>query len=170
MTQYRRGNVGALLVQGRVALDNALNAPEILDALAAYNYDAAKLEEGQSLLLALEERHAAQLRLRARQREATAAFKATWDEARRTYIRHVKIARALLAEWPERLARLGLEGRRARAFGAWVGQARQFYREGLADAGLQALLETGGLTSAVLESALELLEERENVRVQLEEF
>jgi hypothetical protein len=39
---------------------------------------------------------------------------------------------------------------RAQAFGAWLSQTRQFYREGLADAGLRASLAEGGLTQAVL--------------------
>jgi hypothetical protein len=34
----------------------------------------------------------------------------------------------------------------------WLGQARQFYREGLSDAGLQEKLAQGGLTREVLEN------------------
>ncbi len=152
MTTYEKGKMKDLLEQGRVALGNALDTPEILDALTVYNYDAVKLQEGQVLFQALEEHHAAQLRLYAQQKEATAAFKTAWSAARKTYMRHVKIARALLAEEPERLARLGAEGERAQAFEAWLGQARQFYREGLADAGLQAALAEGGLAQEVLAS------------------
>ncbi len=152
MTQYTKGKLKELLDQGRVALGNAQNTPEILDLLAAFNYDAIKLQEGQALFQTLEEQHAAQLRLYAQQKEATAAFKAAWSAARKLYMRHVKIARALLAEEPERLARLGLEGERSRTFGVWLDQAQQFYREGLADAGLQTALAEGGLAQAVLEN------------------
>lgn len=53
---------------------------------------AEKLQEGQTLLQALEEEHVAQLRLRARQKEATAAFRAAWNAAR--------------LQWLERLGRL----------------------------------------------------------------
>ena len=144
--------IETLLEQGRVALGNAMDTPEILSLLASFNYGEPKLKEGQAAFKTLEEQHAAQLRLHAQQKEATAAFKAARDDARKMYSRHVKITRALLSEEPERLARLGLEGQRAKAFGAWLVQARQFYREGLADAGLQASLAEGGLTQAVLES------------------
>ncbi len=152
MSTYTKGKVDTLLEQGRVALGNAQDMPEILSLLTAFNYDAAKIAEGQALLQTLEQQHAAQLRLYAKQKEATAAFNAARDDANKMYAKHIKIARALLAEGPRRLARLGLEGKRASAFGKWRRQARQFYREGLADAGLQATLAEGGLSQAVLES------------------
>ncbi len=153
MTKFGRRKTEALLAQGRVALNNARDTPEILDLLMAFNYDEAKLQEGQVLFQDLREQHEAQLRLRAQQKEATAAFNMSREAANKTYSRHFKISRVLLSEEPERLARLGLEGPRSKSFGAWQEQARQFYREGLADAELQALLAGGGLSQEVLESS-----------------
>jgi len=167
MRKYYRGEVEEILEQGRVALINALSIAEILILLALYGYDLKKLQEGQALLQALEDKYAAQLRLLARQKEATAAFRAAWHAARQTYALHTKIARALLTAQPERLARLGLEGARARAFGAWLPQARQFYREALADAKLQALLAQGGLIQTVLETgqaAIEAVAQADNAQ------
>lgn len=152
MTRYGRGKVGRLSNKGRLALDNAFGTPEILALFKLYGYGVEKFQEGQTLLRALEESHAAQLRLYAQQKEATAAFHAAWDVARKTYAQHAKIARALLAAQPARLARLGLEGARARAFNKWLIQARQFYREALADAELGDLLAQGGMTRPVLEA------------------
>jgi len=158
MAKYTKGKVEALLEEGRVGLGNAQSTPEILALLTSLNYDEAKLQEGHALFKTLDQQNAAQLRLYAQQREATAAFNAARSAANKTYSRHIKITRALLAEEPERLARLGLEGKRANAFGAWLEQARQFYREGLADDGLQAALAEGGLSQEVLRSGQTLAE------------
>ncbi len=134
-------------------MNNARDTPEILDLLSSFNYDEDKLEEGQVLFKDLRIQHEAQVRLRAQQKEATAAFNTAREDANKVYRRHVKIGRALLSEEPERMARLGLEGTRAKPFGAWQEQARQFYREGMADDELQTLLARGGLSQEVLRSA-----------------
>jgi len=152
MKGYFRNGIVKLLARGRVALGNAAQTPEIVDLFERYGYGAPKLQEGQTLLQALEDKHAAQLHLYARQKEATAAFRAARQAGREIYHRHVRIARILLIRQPERLARLGLDKPRANAFSAWLAQAQQFYREALADADLQALLAEGGLTQAVLTS------------------
>ena len=152
MAKYSKGKTQALLEQGRVGLGNAQSTPEILALLSSFNYDEAKLQEGQALFKTLDQQNSAQLRLYAQQKEATAAFSAARGAANKTYTRHIKISRALLSEESERLARLGLQGKRAQAFGAWLEQARQFYREGLADDGLQTALAEGGLSQEVLGS------------------
>jgi hypothetical protein len=158
MATYGRNKVEELLEQGRVGLGNALGTPEILSLLTPYGYGQAKLQEGQVLFHALEGQQAAQLRLYAQQKETTASFQTSWGAARKIYGRHGKIARAVLSAQPERLARLGLEGVRAQTFGPWLAQARQFYREALADAGLQAVLAEGGLSPAVLTAGQSIVE------------
>jgi hypothetical protein len=157
MVAYTRKVVEKLLAQGRLVLTNAAGIPEILGLLEPYD-GAVKLQEGQALFDAFEASHEAQLHLYALQKEATAAFDAAWQAARKVYGRHVKIARALLTERPELLARLGLEGARTRAYSGWLVQARQFYREALADAALLALLQAGGLAQPVLEEGLAAVE------------
>jgi hypothetical protein len=124
MAKYSQKKTEALLEQGRVGLGNAQDTPEILDLLTAYGMGTEKLQEGQTLHQNLNDEHAAQLRLYAQQKEATAAFKAAWSDARKMYMRHTKIARALLAARPELLDRIGLSGARAKAFGEWLDQAR----------------------------------------------
>ncbi len=65
MSKYSRSKVEAILSQGRIALNNARDTPEILDLLSSFNYDEAKLEEGQVLFKDLRIQHEAQVRLRA---------------------------------------------------------------------------------------------------------
>ena len=148
--KYDKSKVESLLEEGRVGLGNARATPEIAALLARYGYGDAELQEGETLRLALETAQAGQVRAYARQQEATAAFQAAWEGARAAYARHTKIARAVLTARPDLLPRLGLEGRRPQAFGAWLAAARQFYREALADAALQTVLAEGGLTAAAL--------------------
>jgi hypothetical protein len=158
MATYSKGKVETLINQGRVALTNALEIGEIANAFAPLGYDRAKLEAGQALLKNLEASQATQERMYAKQTEATAALETQLAAAKKTYARHAKITRALLAEKPEYLARLGLDTSPPRRVGEWLQHAEQLYREALADATWLTLLAEGGLTEAVLHNGQAMLQ------------
>ena len=147
-----------LIGAGRLAIENALAAPEIMAALAPA-YTQADLEAARADLDALEAAAQAQTSRYGLQYGATD----TVEAARRafhdgTYMVHVATARLAFKSEPGTLARLGLKGERAEGFHAWAGQVRQFYTTLLGDAALAARMAAKGVTTADLTAARDAFE------------
>lgn len=151
MTTITRSKIDTLLEQGRIALDNAKTTPEILDLLTPLGYGDAKLAEGVQVRDSLRSKYQDQIRLYAQQEEATDQLNKAKQDAKMLYDRHYGIAKLVLKQKPELMARLGLKGARAMKLSQWIDQADQFYRESLADAGIMALLAIGGLDAETLD-------------------
>ena len=141
------------LDRARVALDNAQTDPALQDGLAAFGYDAARLQEGQGLLAAAQgaqEAHAAEY---GDQYAATDELRAARETAETTYMRHVKVARVAFSEDRDARSALMLDGRRKRPLGAWLRQAHTFYQNALASEDLLAGLARFGITAEDLQAA-----------------
>ena len=161
-----------LLAAGRLATSNALADPDLVAALAPYGYDEAALQAVQATLDAYEAQMLAQQDRYGRQMEATERFSAAWKAFRDLhYTPHVTLARLVFKKEAGTQHRLGLKGRRATAFGAWVQQARLLYTTALSDTGLQTRLAARGITAAALQAArneiqalVTLNQEQENLK------
>lgn len=167
MKKFSRVDIEALLEHGRIALDNARTIPEIYDLLTPLGYGDARLAEGIALRDNLHAKYQDQLRLYAKQQEATVQLNRVKQDAKVLYDRHSGIAKVLLKQNPELMARLGLKGRRQTRQNLWIEQVNQFYRESLADARIMALLAPGGLNEATLDKgrlAVRHVEESDNAR------
>ncbi len=160
MARFTNQKIEELLQQGKTAIGNTLATPEIQAQFDKYGYTAdGEMANGQTLLQALDDKNSDRKRLYALQQEATADFNGELAQVKRRYARHAKITSAVLADTPELLGRLGLQGSRAGKFVEWHAQAQQFYREALAGSDLQTALAEGGLTVAVLQSGLGALDQ-----------
>lgn len=171
MARFTAKKISSLIDKAQVATDNATNQTDIAQAMALVNYPASKIQEGQGLLSALKGENEAWLQAQAKQKEATATFKAQWSSVGKVYNRQIKLARALLDLHPELLPRLGLEGGRAKSYAGLLAQMRQFYTEAQADSVVAGLLAGGGLTVALLqanqagvETAVALNSDQENAK------
>lgn len=141
------------LNEAEVALQNARQDQILLNALAELGYDQAALEEGQALL---EDAQKAQQTMTAEyseQYEATEALEDAFETANSTYIRHIKIARVALKEDRGAAEALKLSGRRKRTMSGWLGQARTFYDNALADDDILDALAEFNVTSEDLTQA-----------------
>ncbi|NBB87688.1 MAG: hypothetical protein GVY12_15885 [Bacteroidetes bacterium] len=173
MSVYQLSN-DELLTLGTRILDNS-QMPPIEEAMATVGYDEAAFQRGRAL------RDAFAASVQARQSEfgeqitATEALGDAWDAFHsQTYMRHVAIAR-IVFESDGVLRRLGVDGDRPDAFGAYLQEARRFYDTIAGDEALQdALAERGVDTAAVTQAqadldqleALDQTQEREKAEAQ----
>jgi hypothetical protein len=142
-----------------VAIQNALDNPEILAALSAYGYDEAALQAGADLLATAQARHRQQQDEYAEQYSATEALNAAREAAAEVYSEHLTLARIAFREDGERYRFLQLDQRRKRTFSGWVEQAQSFYARLLETPGvLDALLARFPLDQAAFEAARDDIE------------
>lgn len=120
-------SIAQRLLEAEVAINNTLGNAAILDAVAAFGYDQAKLQAAYTLhqeALALNE---TQAREYGEQYEATQAVQQAWDEAGRAYSAALKIARIAFRNNQAARNALGLSGVRKQSLSGWLDQARRFY-------------------------------------------
>jgi hypothetical protein len=141
------------LTEAETALDNALTDASLLDALGAFGYDEATLQEGQTLLEAAQDAQQTMAAEYSDQYEATDALNEAYEEANATYMQHLQVARVALKEHRGAAEGLKLSGRRKRTIPGWADQARTFYDNALADADVQAALGQFGIASEDLTAA-----------------
>jgi len=134
------------LAAAGLALTNARSDSDLSGPLAAFGYDAERLTAGWALY---EAAAAAQQRFTqeyGEQYSASDAFGAAREAAQAVVSRFVKIARIALKDERGAVATLALEGPRKRTLAGWLAQARQFYANAQADAGVLAALGQFGVT------------------------
>ena len=141
----------------QVAIDNALADAQLQQALAAYGYTAARLEQGRQLyqtVLGLQHRQQSGY---GGQRTASDAANAAWKQANETYMRLSKVARVALKEQQGDCLALGLNGARKQSFAGWLAQVQQFYTNALAQQAVLARLGEFGVTEAKLKAGQALV-------------
>lgn len=146
------------LLAASLAIDNALTDAEIQAAMSEFGYDAARINAGKSLYDAAAQLHQKQKSEYGEQFAATQELQQKWDEATKTYMKQVKVARVALQSDYGAYLKLGLAGNRKRTLSGWLVQARQFYSNALADADVMAKLALFGMTQAKLEAAQTLVD------------
>lgn len=146
-------SIDDLIGLGYQAIDNALADPGILAALDPA-YTTATLTAARADVVALEDASEDQRDLRGDMKGATAATDDAWatfhDDV---YMPHVGMARLVFRDEPGVLASLGLQGDRADAFQAWVGQVNQFYGTLAEKPALATRLAAKGITEPDLLAA-----------------
>lgn len=141
-----------------VALQNLDADPVLADALAAYGYDAERLREGASRLDAARSAQRAYVQAYGAQHHAVDVFRAAFDAARTTYMRHLKVARIALRGQSAAREALKLGGDRANAFAAWMEQARALYTNAPTMPAVMTALARFNVTSDDLSDAADTLE------------
>lgn len=113
----------------RVAIENAMTTPELLQLLSAYSYDQAALQAGRQLLSVVEVADRHQKKEYAEQYTATALRDEAWTTAREHYLELLALARVAFRK--DRRAReiLQLDGPREINLAKWTAMARSFYEQ-----------------------------------------
>jgi len=141
------------LSRAHTALTNVQTDPMLREALGAYGYNEAVLQEGQALLDRAQTAQQAMLAEYGRQYDATDAVRSAYEEANAVYMRHVKIARVALKNRRGAAAALQLLGDRKASIRGWLEQATTFYDNALANDDVQAALARFNITPEVLADA-----------------
>jgi hypothetical protein len=127
-------SIAQRLAAAQVAIEAVLTDRDLQLALAAYGYDAARMQEGKALR---ERAQSLQQQQRARYGAAYGAtdVRATaQQQAHATYMRHLGVARIALRGDRAAAQTLGLAATRKTTQAGWLLQAQQFYTNALADA------------------------------------
>jgi len=115
-----------------VAITNAAGDPEILAALAVYNYDDKRMAEGKQLYDAVLSHIAGQAKEYGEQLEASAAMQKAWDVGGAPYGKSLRVARLALGEDADAQEALVLRGPRGESISRWIRDAATFYQNVLA--------------------------------------
>ena len=146
--------IDTLLSDAQVAIENALNNPDILNALKDYGYTTTRIQQGKALYNVAAAAQLAQTAEAGEQIAATATVNDAWETAKKSYMRFVKIARVAFKRNPGVSTQLDLGGTRKRTLSGWLAQAGQFYNNALADKAILSALKEFGMTEQKLKVGL----------------
>lgn len=149
-------------------LTNAQNHPDISAALEAIGYDAAKLQEGQTLLDTALSLYDAQIKEYGEQHAATQALADAIKTADKVYAAHRRLAKIAFKNDAQRKTDLHLNERKPEAFNPWYEQARHFYTALLADAEAQTQMTRYKVTLEAILSAQAQIEQVMSLKITQE--
>ncbi len=154
------------LEQAHVTLSNASSDVELLAILTRYGYGIEQLNEGMALYEAAH--HAVQTQNDARfsKVSVTQSFQQNWQMAKFHYQSDLRVARVALKDIQATRRFLQLDGVRADAFEAWLGQAKDFYFGLRNQPELLVVTERLGLTAERIEQGIQHLQSLEVFRLQ----
>lgn len=130
------------ILSADVAISAAKEYPEINTAVAEYNYDAPRLDEGKALQKEANTLHKKQIKEYGDQFQATNDLDSIKSKANKMYMKHLKVARITMEDNVAFRKSLMLTGRRKHTYTGWLEQASTFYDNGLdSPEALVALME-----------------------------
>lgn len=157
---YDYTSLDEFLSWAKVALDNAVQSPEALEALSTYGYNEARIQEGISLREMVVQHNALQKRVYGKQFAATETFEHTWKEAdQRHYRVHRRLAKLVTRQDKERRKALGLNNRKKQSYGGWYQQAEEFYINLLDDSEVVEALARFMITQQQLEQGQAMVQQ-----------
>jgi hypothetical protein len=140
----------------RLAVDNTLANEAMLAAVQTYGYDRDQMEAVRDRLEVFLDAVANRSETLGRQVGTTAELGTKLRTFRRgVYIRHLQLARRLFRKNPAAITSLQLSGSREPSREGWIGQARTFYTNALANPEYQEVLATRNLTTEDLQAGLD---------------
>lgn len=147
-------SIDTLLSDAQLAIDNALNNPTILGYLSDFGYTSAKLQQGKRLYNQAAAAQLVQQSEAGEQISATSEVNSTWEKAKKTYSRLLKVARVAFKRNSGAAMQLELNGTRKKSLSGWLAQATQFYKNALSDKAVLAGLKEFGITEQKLKAGL----------------
>lgn len=115
------------LESARIAIESALNYPDILKKLSKFGYDRRKLQEGRAICEELRMVTSRRGKGYGTQKQATRHYQQARQETHALYMYHVSIARLALIDRHDMWDVLRLNGRRKTDIAGWLEQVRAFY-------------------------------------------
>lgn len=108
-------------------IKNAQNVEKIGTEIAFYGYPSEKMQELETLYSEVESLDHIKSKEYGDQFQATQIFETKFVEAKKMYMRHVKIARIVFEDQVAAYTTLELIGDRKDSYNGWFAQARTFY-------------------------------------------
>lgn len=139
--------IDTLLNAAHLAIANALANPQIQTYLSEFGYTPERLQQGKRLYDTALAAHQQQRADYGNQKTATMTLNQTWDTAKKSYMRYLKVARIAFKQHAGIATRLELEGDRKSSLSGWLAQADQFYANLLNAPELLAQLQEYGITA-----------------------
>jgi hypothetical protein len=146
-----------LLVNSKMAINNAMSDEEIKTLLLEYNYDDSRYNEGLELNKKAEDLYKKQKKEYSEQYKASEELDKAYNEAKPVYLEHVELTRLAFRHDASILVSLGIDGRLHRQFSAWLTQARQFYDNAINDEKVLKKVSRYNLTKEKFEKGFQLI-------------
>jgi|GEM_PF-2039583 len=141
------------------AINNALRNSNIKDTLVEYGYDDSTIKSGRTLYEEAQTLHKIQIREYGEQLFVTDALVQARAESNVLYLKHLKLARIALKEFPDTVEVLWLNEAYEWSLFGWIDQASRFYHRLLSDsAAIRTALDKVGLLSEKLHDGLRKVE------------
>ena len=122
-----RVKMDKFLTDADIAIENVLAEREMLETLAVFGYDAKRISQGKELYSTAKELYRMQKVEYGEQFEATEDLEKAWDDAKKVYSKHVKVARVAFKKHEGIQSKIDLHSQRSRTIFGWLAQAEQFY-------------------------------------------
>jgi len=148
-----------LVVETKNSINNTLETPEMLTALAEWGYTKEKIQQGKMLQVNATDLFYAQKRESGDQEEATQEMRQARYQANKVYMRYLKIARVALEDDIKALKDMEMLGIRKASFAAWIIQATSFYTNALKNREILAKLAEYNITKEKLNAGLAMINE-----------
>jgi hypothetical protein len=162
-------SIEARITTVRVAITGVLADNKLQTRLARYGHDADHMQQGQMLLQRAAELQQQQQTRRSSLLTTNQAYTAALKQLYADYAHELVLARLAFKGQRDIQQRLDLDRARKEAIQGWLGQARQFYTNVLADEALLQTLAAYGLTEARLEASMQKLSALETQRMVREQ-
>ncbi len=154
MSVQSRKNEEKFFERTRIALVNAKEQEEIRTALAAFEYNDAKIAEGYKLNDASKAIWDLNIKEDAETEIASAHYKAKYEAVEALFLRHRSQAQLFFKKDPDVLVTLGVKGRFPQAYREFFTKIEQFYKGIKANPEIQNKFNRIKIDTQVVDSCL----------------
>lgn len=164
MATKRTVSEAETLEQYRVALDNAVNQPEIASTMAEFGYDEAIINEGKILLTKTREAFDFNKKEDDETTESYSNFATSKEILTKSYTLHRKKAKVIFKNEPTTLSKLALTGSLPTAYINWLETVKKFYAVASTDTTIQSKLLRLKVTPEEITNAFGFISNLEETR------
>jgi hypothetical protein len=164
MATKRTVSEAETLEQYRVALDNAVNQPEIASTMAEFGYDEAIINEGKILLTKTREAFDFNKKEDDETTESYSNFATSKENVTKAYTLHRKKAKVIFKNEPTTLSKLALTGSLPTAYINWLETVKKFYAVASTDTTIQSKLLRLKVTPEEITNAIGFISNLEETR------
>jgi hypothetical protein len=161
-------SIEARLARAHLVIVNAKGHKVISEAIARYNYDEVRLNEGLEMHNGAYKLHRQRQSALGAQYLATEVFHKKLKACQKQYTEHLALARLALGHDPSAVQMLVLKGQRKRTIVGWMEDTRQFYTNALAEPKVIDALSRYNVSREDIEQGRTLLEELEEAAADQE--
>ncbi|UCH93530.1 MAG: hypothetical protein JSV88_25105 [Candidatus Aminicenantes bacterium] len=161
-------SIGSRLGRAELVIGNAMTSDDIKKAVARYNYNEARFQEGLQLCERARKLSNQQSKAHGEKIEATDVLQKKMKTLKKKYQEHLELARMALSNDSAAVQMLALSGQRKRRIDSWLEDVRQFYTNALNEPKVITGLSRYAVTKKDLEQGRKLMEEVEKAAADQE--